>query len=87
MRTPYRNAAQLERAIDSFAAQPLGGLIMVPPPPSASNRELINQIALKYATERTTSNGNALWPLMSTAFSAGRSRAICRFSFRPSSSW
>jgi putative ABC transport system substrate-binding protein len=48
IRTPYRNAAQLERAIDAFAAEPNGGLIMVPPPPSSSSRELINRLALKY---------------------------------------
>ena len=48
IRTPYRNAAELERAIDAFAAEPNGGLVMVPPPPSRSNRELINRLALKY---------------------------------------
>jgi putative ABC transport system substrate-binding protein len=48
MRTPYRNAAELERAIDAFAAEPNGGLVMVPPPPSSSSRELINRLAEKY---------------------------------------
>jgi putative ABC transport system substrate-binding protein len=48
IRTPYRSAAELERAIDAFAAEPNGGLLMVPPPPSGSNRELINRLALKY---------------------------------------
>jgi putative ABC transport system substrate-binding protein len=47
-RTPYRNAAELEHAIDTFAAEPNGGLVMVPPPPIPSNRELINRLALKY---------------------------------------
>jgi putative ABC transport system substrate-binding protein len=47
-RMPYRNAAELERAIDSFAEQPNGGLVMVPPPPSPSNRELINRLVVKY---------------------------------------
>jgi putative tryptophan/tyrosine transport system substrate-binding protein len=45
---PYRNAAELERAIDTFAAEPNGGLVMVPPPPSGSTRELINRLAVKY---------------------------------------
>jgi putative tryptophan/tyrosine transport system substrate-binding protein len=45
IRTPYRNAAELERAIDNFAAEPNGGLFMVPPPPTPTNRELINQLA------------------------------------------
>jgi putative tryptophan/tyrosine transport system substrate-binding protein len=48
MRTPYRNATELERAIDTFAAEPNGGLVMVPPPPSGSNRELLNRLAAKY---------------------------------------
>ena len=48
VRTPYRNAAELERAIDAFAAEPNGGLIMLPPPPFPSNRELINRLALKH---------------------------------------
>src|SRR5258708_36792301 len=48
IRTPYRNAAELERAIDAFAVEPNGGLIMVPPAPTPSNRELIKRIAVKY---------------------------------------
>jgi len=48
VRTPYRDAAELERAIDTFASEPNGGLVMVPPPPSPSNRELINRLAVKY---------------------------------------
>jgi putative ABC transport system substrate-binding protein len=48
IRAPYRNAAELERAIDTFAAEPNGGLLMVPPPPSGSTRELINRLAVKY---------------------------------------
>jgi putative ABC transport system substrate-binding protein len=48
IRTPYRNAAELERAIDAFATEPNGALVMVPPPPSDSNRELIIRLALKY---------------------------------------
>jgi putative ABC transport system substrate-binding protein len=48
IRTPYRNAADLERAIDAFAAEPNGGLVLVPPPPRGNNRELINRLALKY---------------------------------------
>jgi putative ABC transport system substrate-binding protein len=48
IRTPYRGAAELEHAIDAFAAEPDGGLIVMPPAPRGSNRELINQLALKY---------------------------------------
>jgi putative ABC transport system substrate-binding protein len=31
-----------------FAAEPNGGLVMVPLPPSHANRELINRLAIKY---------------------------------------
>jgi len=48
IQTPYRNSAELERAMAAFAAEPNGGLVMVPPPPSGSTRELINRLALKY---------------------------------------
>ena len=48
IRTPYHNATGLERAIDTFAAEPNGALVMLPPPPSPSNRQLINRLALKY---------------------------------------
>ncbi len=48
IRMPYRNAAELERAIAAFAAEPNGGLFMVPPPPYPGNRELIHRLALKH---------------------------------------
>jgi putative tryptophan/tyrosine transport system substrate-binding protein len=48
VRTPYRNGAELERAIDAFAAEPNGALVIVPPPPRGVARELINQLALKH---------------------------------------
>jgi putative ABC transport system substrate-binding protein len=48
IRTPYRNAAELEHVMDTFAAEPNGGLVMVPPPPSSRTRELIDRLALKY---------------------------------------
>jgi len=47
IRTPYRSAAELEHALEAFAAEPNGGLLMVPPPPS-HHRELLNQLAIKY---------------------------------------
>ena len=45
---PYRNVEELERAIAAFAAEPNGGLVLVPPPPLSSNRELIYRLALKH---------------------------------------
>jgi len=41
----YRNAVDLVRAIDAFAAQPNGGLIEVPPPSSFANRKIILALA------------------------------------------
>jgi putative ABC transport system substrate-binding protein len=48
VRTPYRDAADLQGAIDAFAAEPNGALLMVPPPPAPANGELINRLAVKY---------------------------------------
>ena len=48
VRTPYRDAAELEHAIDAFAAEPNGGLVVVPPPPRGSSRELIKRLVLKH---------------------------------------
>jgi putative tryptophan/tyrosine transport system substrate-binding protein len=55
-RTPYRNAAELERAIDAFAAEPNGALVIVPPPPRGGNRELINRLALKHRLPTISAN-------------------------------
>src|SRR5262249_53392280 len=44
------------RAIDAFAAEPDGGLIVMPPPPSGGSRELINRLALKYRLPTIGSN-------------------------------
>jgi putative ABC transport system substrate-binding protein len=41
-----RNVAEIERAIPDFAAEPNGGLIMVPPLPPG--REAINRLALRH---------------------------------------
>ena len=48
VKMPYRSAPELERAIDAFAAEPDGGLVMVPPPPTPANGRLINRLAEKY---------------------------------------
>jgi putative ABC transport system substrate-binding protein len=48
VQTPYRNGSELERAIDAFAAEPNGGLVLVPPPPRGASRELINRLVLKH---------------------------------------
>jgi putative ABC transport system substrate-binding protein len=43
-----RDAVDIARAIDAFAAQPDGGLIVLPPPPTAANRETIRQSAAQH---------------------------------------
>ena len=45
---PVRNVAEIERTIPDFAAEPNGGLIMVPPSPSGPEREAINRLALRH---------------------------------------
>jgi ABC-type uncharacterized transport system substrate-binding protein len=39
MRIPYRNPAELESALDNFAAEPSGGLLATPPSPAGPHRE------------------------------------------------
>jgi putative ABC transport system substrate-binding protein len=41
-------ALELVRAIDAFALEPNGGLIIVPPAPPSESRELINQLAAQH---------------------------------------
>jgi ABC-type uncharacterized transport system substrate-binding protein len=48
VKMPVRNVAEIERAIPDFAAEPNGGLIMVPPSPSGPEREAINRLALRH---------------------------------------
>ena len=45
---PFRNAVELVRAIDAFAARPNGGLIVLPPSPTAVDRRTINQLAIHH---------------------------------------
>lgn len=46
--TPYRNADELQRAIEAFAAEPNGALLMVPPPPDPTTSALINRLSVKH---------------------------------------
>jgi len=43
---PYRNRQEIERAIEAFAMEPDGGLIILPPSPPFTDRELINRVAI-----------------------------------------
>jgi putative ABC transport system substrate-binding protein len=42
---PYRNIVEIVRAVDLFAAEPNGGLVVVPPSPTAVDRQAILQLA------------------------------------------
>jgi putative tryptophan/tyrosine transport system substrate-binding protein len=48
IRTPVRNAAEIQRAIEVFAAEPNGGLIVIPPPFVPPDRKLINRSAMEH---------------------------------------
>jgi putative ABC transport system substrate-binding protein len=48
IRTPARNAEEIDRSIGAFAAKPNGGLLMVPPAPPFTNIALIFRLAAKY---------------------------------------
>ena len=48
VRMPYGDVAELQGAIDAFASESNGALLMVPPPPSPATGELINRLAVKY---------------------------------------
>jgi len=56
---PYRNGVELERAIDTFASQPNGALVIVPPPPRGASRDLINRLALKHRLPGISSSDSA----------------------------
>ena len=43
--TPVRNAVDIVHTIDAFAAEPNGGLLVLPPPPNTSVRNTILQLA------------------------------------------
>jgi putative ABC transport system substrate-binding protein len=45
---PYRDAVDIVHAIDAFAAEPNGGLIIMPPPPTAALRETILRLAAQH---------------------------------------
>jgi putative tryptophan/tyrosine transport system substrate-binding protein len=46
VRMPYRDVAELQSAIETFALESNGALLMVPPPPAPANGELINRLAV-----------------------------------------
>ena len=45
---PFRSAGEIERAVTAFAADPGGGLIVLPSAPLPSERKVLNQLAVNY---------------------------------------
>jgi putative ABC transport system substrate-binding protein len=48
IKMPFRNPIDIVRAIDSFAAEPNGGLVILPPPNTAAIRETIVPLAAQH---------------------------------------
>jgi putative tryptophan/tyrosine transport system substrate-binding protein len=48
IKIPYRDAIDIMHNIDVFAAEPDGGLIIVPPSPAAANREIVLRLAARH---------------------------------------
>src|SRR5262245_17626809 len=48
VKTPVRNTTEIQRAIEAFAAEPNGALILVPPPLVSASRELILRLAAQH---------------------------------------
>src|SRR5262249_50315683 len=46
--TPARNVVDIVHAIDAFAAEPNGGLLVLPPPPNTAVRNTILQLAERH---------------------------------------
>ena len=45
---PFRNAAEIERAVTAFATEPGGGLIVLPSAPLPPERQLLNRLAVNH---------------------------------------
>jgi putative ABC transport system substrate-binding protein len=45
---PFRNADEIEQAVTAFAADPGGGLIVLPSAPLPPERQLLNRLAVQY---------------------------------------
>ena len=50
--TPYRDAVDLVRAMDAFAVEPKGALLVLPPTPTSGNFAAILRLAEQYRASR-----------------------------------
>ena len=48
IKMPVRNTVEITRAVDAFAAEPRGGLLVLPPPPAGTIRDTIFQLATEH---------------------------------------
>jgi putative tryptophan/tyrosine transport system substrate-binding protein len=48
IKIPYRDAIDIVQSIDAFAAEPDGGLIIVPPSPAVAYREIVLHLAARH---------------------------------------
>jgi putative tryptophan/tyrosine transport system substrate-binding protein len=48
IRISYRDAVEIVHGIEAFAAEPNGGLIVMPPPPTITDRQLILRLAAQH---------------------------------------
>jgi putative tryptophan/tyrosine transport system substrate-binding protein len=47
-KTPFRNAGEIERSVTTLAAEPGGGLIVLPPAPLPPERQVLNRLAVSH---------------------------------------
>jgi putative ABC transport system substrate-binding protein len=64
IKTPVRSVVDIVHAIDAFAAEPNGGLLVLPPPPTTAMREAILQLAAQHRLP-------AIYPSLADAAAGG----------------
>jgi putative tryptophan/tyrosine transport system substrate-binding protein len=64
VQVPVNNAVEIVRAIDAFAAEPNGGLLVLPPPPTAAFLQGILQLAIQHRLP-------AIYPSLADAAAGG----------------
>ena len=58
--TPVRNSVDIVRAIDAFAAEPNGGLLVLPPAPTTTVRDTIFQLTTEHRLPAIYTNTNRI---------------------------
>jgi putative ABC transport system substrate-binding protein len=60
IKTPVRNSVDIVRAIDAFAAEPNGGLLVLPPAPTTTIRDTIFQLTAQHRLPAIYTNTNRI---------------------------